>query len=311
MGGLSKFNGSKGANQYQQFGIIRFELPFDGWCTKCKVHVSKGSRFNAHKDKDGKYLSTQIFAFTMKCASCDNEFVIKTDPQNRTYDFKAGIRKMEQDYEAGAEDSVVLAVTDEHRTKMMHDPIYKLQHEKEDNLKAQSAKERLTALHDLKAQYYKEDFESNRLLRGNLRKRKTHDFLLLEEGKKRHMSIALVDAHPDDDVAASKAVLKSRSCRGKFSENARVRLVQVQTESIFAVPNVKSPAAASTKAALRQGLRTSALAKQARSSINVNSIKVSVGPSALPSTATLQIRPAPSAPECSSDLLRCYDNLED
>ena len=54
-GGLSKYQGSKGANQYQQYGIIRFELPFDGWCLKCERHIGKGTRFNAKKDKTGKY----------------------------------------------------------------------------------------------------------------------------------------------------------------------------------------------------------------------------------------------------------------
>lgn len=40
-GGLSKYVGSKGANQYQKYGILRFELPFDGWCLKCQHHMSK------------------------------------------------------------------------------------------------------------------------------------------------------------------------------------------------------------------------------------------------------------------------------
>lgn len=40
-GGLSKFVGSKGSNQYQKYGILRFELPFDGWCLKCNNHMSK------------------------------------------------------------------------------------------------------------------------------------------------------------------------------------------------------------------------------------------------------------------------------
>jgi coiled-coil domain-containing protein 130 len=33
-GGLSKFNNPnyKGSNQWQQAGIVRMELPFDGWC---------------------------------------------------------------------------------------------------------------------------------------------------------------------------------------------------------------------------------------------------------------------------------------
>jgi hypothetical protein len=59
-GGLSKYQGSKGANQYQQYGIIRFELPFDGWCLKCERHIGKGTRFNAKKDKAGKYFCKML-----------------------------------------------------------------------------------------------------------------------------------------------------------------------------------------------------------------------------------------------------------
>ena len=66
MGGISKFQGSKGANQYEQKGIIRFELPFDGWCLGCGVHMTKGLRFNAKKEKEGKYFTTQIWSFHMK-----------------------------------------------------------------------------------------------------------------------------------------------------------------------------------------------------------------------------------------------------
>eukprot|EP01035_Chromulina_nebulosa_P018465 gene18465-24175_t len=51
LGSISKFQGSKGANQYEQKGIIRFELPFDGWCMGCNRHLSRGTRFNAKKEK--------------------------------------------------------------------------------------------------------------------------------------------------------------------------------------------------------------------------------------------------------------------
>ena len=58
---------TKGRNQYEQKGLIRFELPFDGWCTKCGRHVAKGVRFNASKKADGKYHSTTIWKFGMGC----------------------------------------------------------------------------------------------------------------------------------------------------------------------------------------------------------------------------------------------------
>jgi len=62
-GGLSKFNTNgqyKGSNQYQQSGIIRFELPFDAWCLQCEAHLSKGLRFNAKKDIKKKCASPPL-----------------------------------------------------------------------------------------------------------------------------------------------------------------------------------------------------------------------------------------------------------
>lgn len=41
MGGISKFQGSKGANQYEQYGKIRFELPVHGWCLGCGRHIAR------------------------------------------------------------------------------------------------------------------------------------------------------------------------------------------------------------------------------------------------------------------------------
>lgn len=259
-GGLSKFQGSKGANQYQQHGIIRFELPFDGWCLKCKRHISKGSRFNAKKDKEGMYFTTQIWRFSMKCESCDNQLVIKTDPQNRTYDFAEGIRKMEQEFEPEANDSIIQAVSDETRAKLLSDPIYRLQHEKQGIMKVLSAQERLTALHDLKEEYYKNDADSNSHLRKLHRSKRAEDKGLLEEGKKFHMSIPLVKAAATDTEAA-KSVNFTASRKRKFDISERKRKVAIQSESIF------GGGSAGDK-------RAGAMQKQAVSRIDVAKIKL-------------------------------------
>lgn len=38
-------------------------------------------RYNAEKTQVGKYYSTPIFQFRMKCHLCDNHFEIRTDPK--------------------------------------------------------------------------------------------------------------------------------------------------------------------------------------------------------------------------------------
>lgn len=40
-GGISKFQGSNGHNQYEKFGKIRFELPDHGWCLGCGRHIGR------------------------------------------------------------------------------------------------------------------------------------------------------------------------------------------------------------------------------------------------------------------------------
>lgn len=40
-GGISKFQGSKGHNQYEKYGKIRFELPVHGWCLGCGRHIGR------------------------------------------------------------------------------------------------------------------------------------------------------------------------------------------------------------------------------------------------------------------------------
>ena len=73
---ISQFNGSKGHNQYLQRSVVRFELPFDGFCTQCSAIVGKGTRFNAHKAHIDNYFSSKIYEFTTKCRSCADWYAI-------------------------------------------------------------------------------------------------------------------------------------------------------------------------------------------------------------------------------------------
>lgn len=61
--------------------LIRFELPYNIWCGGCGAHVGMGVRYNAQKTTVGRYYSTPIFKFRMKCHLCDNHFEIQTDPK--------------------------------------------------------------------------------------------------------------------------------------------------------------------------------------------------------------------------------------
>ena len=67
---INQFQKSKGHNQYLERGVVRFELPYDGFCELCESHVGKGTRFNAHKKHVDNYYTSKIWEFTMTCRVC-------------------------------------------------------------------------------------------------------------------------------------------------------------------------------------------------------------------------------------------------
>jgi hypothetical protein len=64
--------------------VIRFETPFDIVCLGCNETIHKGVRFNADKRNYGKYFTTTIWEFELKCHLCDNKMFVRTDPENTT-----------------------------------------------------------------------------------------------------------------------------------------------------------------------------------------------------------------------------------
>ncbi|KAJ2355817.1 Protein saf4 [Coemansia sp. RSA 2618] len=73
--------------------IVRFELPFSIWCGGCNSLLATGLRFNAEKKKIGKYYTTPIWSFRMKCRECGHWFEIHTNPKESAYKVASGARK--------------------------------------------------------------------------------------------------------------------------------------------------------------------------------------------------------------------------
>lgn len=233
-GGLSKFAGSKGANQYEQHGIIRFELPFDGWCLGCNRHFSKGHRFNAKKYKAEKYYSTQIWAFDMTCpsSSCTEKFRIKTDPENQTYQYCSGIRKHEQEYTPDPEDFVVHTRDDATQGKLAFDPMNRLQEGLESTKQITSHAQRIASLEDYSYNLHKRDFDLNAQLRETNRAGKKRNAIWLESGKRRGLSMPLLPPC-DDDYCVAKKVKFSGSSAPSCLDKEKDKMTKIKTESIF------------------------------------------------------------------------------
>ena len=115
---INQFQKSKGHNQYLERGVVRFELPYDGFCELCESHVGKGTRFNAHKKHVDDYYTTKIWEFTMTCRVCVSSekkqtFVIRTNPKERCFDYTSGIRKKQEDFDTKEAQSLGYIDTDQ------------------------------------------------------------------------------------------------------------------------------------------------------------------------------------------------------
>lgn len=173
---------------------------------------------------------------------------------------------MEQEFEPEPDDSLISAITDDHRLRMTSDPIYRLQHEREDQIKTSSLKERLTALQDIQSEYYKEDFKSNSELRKSHRLRRARDNELLSEGRKRQMSIPLVEPHPDDETTARQVRFKLNN-HESFKASTKAKRIRLHSQSVESVPISNVPIK-------RTGDPSTALIKQTRLFVNPSHLTI-------------------------------------
>ncbi|GKY98840.1 hypothetical protein MPSEU_000840000 [Mayamaea pseudoterrestris] len=93
---------SKTDNHEAKQLVVRFELPYSGRCVGCNAFIMRGTRYNATKIKtDETYFTTPIHEFRMKCRACQEcEFIIRTNPQARGFDYVSGIRRKMGDEES-------------------------------------------------------------------------------------------------------------------------------------------------------------------------------------------------------------------
>jgi len=169
--GRDRYQGSSGSNQWEKYGTMRFEMPYNIWRGGCKKHIRKGTRFNAKKLDAGKYFSTKIFEFHMKCACCPQKIVVRTDPKNRDYEVASGGRRKIEPYDEESVGVERLSTQDE-RAKISADPFYKLEHAGRDSRTVREAQPRLARLLDLRDDQRKDDFGSSQALRRQHRERK-------------------------------------------------------------------------------------------------------------------------------------------
>lgn len=126
-----------------------------------------GVRYNAEKKKTGKYYSTTIYKFRMKCHLCENHFEIQTDPKNLDYEILSGGRRQERRWDPTKNEQVV---PEEKGTsqKLASDPMYSLEHQAEDERRRDEMTPVIQQIQGIQERM-KDDFACNQLLRKQFR----------------------------------------------------------------------------------------------------------------------------------------------
>lgn len=161
---------------------VRIELPFPIWCLGCGNKFNLAVRYTAEKFCVGKYLSTPIYKFRMKCHTCPQMLEMRTDPANFTYLCVSGCRRdvrtwnMEENGQESNTDSA-------ERARIDTDPMYALEKSKRDKNVHDERKPELIKLRIENAKKHGDNFALNRALRAGLRYAKMIEYDATDEEK--------------------------------------------------------------------------------------------------------------------------------
>lgn len=183
----------------------------------------------------GKYFSTPIYQFRMRCHLCPNYMEIKTDPEHSDYEIVSGAKRKEETWDE--KDSETMKLKDEEEAKKLaEDPFYRLEHQTEDVRKAKESAPSLLRLQEIKDDV-QDDYALNSALRGSFRKRKKE---LAEEKKEReakNLSITLLPTTETDRLMAQSA----------FSPDRVVKRRRTTITPIFATATANKATSAEAK----------------------------------------------------------------
>ena len=258
-GGLNKFNNSHGAlgkranKLHLGILVIRFELMYNAWCLGCKRAIGRGTRYNAEKKKVGMYFSTPIYEFGMKCATCPQRFVIRTDPKNRDYEFVSGIRRKVEGYNAEtAKDANAVALEDESTVAARAaNALATVEHQEDNKRRAESAGAVLQATMELSQKREAVGERLNKALRRTARRKRHETKQLRRESARRGFGIRLLARSTDDTLSA--ALQRPALAAARASAQARRQRAVVRAQGVFAVAasNSGSGSGSGTRASRR------------------------------------------------------------
>lgn len=216
--------------------VVRFEMPFNIWCSECKNHIATGVRYNAEKSKVGNYYTTPIYKFKMKCHLCDNFFEIQTDPAKFDYAILSGATKRARPSEIDGDDQIV--IDEEESKRRLTDAMFRLEKKTEDEMKRE---ESLPNILDIKKwrSRWEDNFTANSIVRSQYRKRRKNlEASRIEDKellKRMSLKIDLAQSSPSDRAKARELLRERRSDRIRDAEalsKQRILNSSIQTSTI-------------------------------------------------------------------------------
>jgi coiled-coil domain-containing protein 130 len=235
-GSINKFRGQHPlrarARKLESDGIlvVRFEMPFHVWCDGCGRVIGKGVRFNAEKSENGKYFTSSIWKFSMKCGECSQRIILQTDPQNADFVVISGAKKKTVEYDE-TEAGIESFVSAEERERIAADPLLALETSVVNKTKADVDRQRVKDLQEA-SQALKDDFELSMAARSQMRKTKAAEKALVEEAKSKGLRIALLPK-AEEDADEAKDLLQSKSKSSTAKQVQLRKRKDIARQSIF------------------------------------------------------------------------------
>lgn len=288
--------------------VIRFEMPFNCWCLGCSAHIGKGVRYNAEKSAAGKYFSTTIWNFRMKCHLCNHPFLIRTDPKTAQYLCVEGLRAKDESFSA-ADNHTIELLDAEEKARMRTDALFATEHGEKDKSAAASEHKRLGELFGVQERMG-DDFAMNQRLRATFRNRKQAEAAAVQEGAARGIAFPLLPASSEDGDVSSAVEFGSRD-RQETERRQQLKRMRIEQGNIFgsahtaaaaassvAAASSGSVAAASSSSSSSESLRARAIQRALDKGINVHSfVPLSHAPAALYSSRPPSLLASPSMPQ--------------
>ncbi|KAK8157739.1 CWC16 protein [Phyllosticta citrichinensis] len=150
---------------------VRFEMPFAIWCTTCDPEniIGQGVRFNAEKQRVGKYHSTPIWEFRMRHGACGGTIAIRTDPQNSEYVVTEGARRRDTGsrelYQQDVKDGTFEIVTAEEKERRRQDAFAAFEGKKTEATQGKMEERRIEELNAWREKDWADPYAANKRLR--------------------------------------------------------------------------------------------------------------------------------------------------